>query len=258
MQLYLALPPDRVKDGLSMTSRLAHAAFCVSADGALLSQPLPPALRGGWMLLSCRVHLPPQAAAALSREIMDVCISRHFAGIVLDAEGHCCAACRPLLPHLLPLCAQQHRQLYVPEALAHDAPQARVLVCTALSGGTLRYRLEEAVCRYGAQRIALDLQRLMMDFPLPCPGGEGTPLTPERLQQLQKQRRVYYCGDLCAHYFTYACGNQPHFVLFDNAESMLRKMELAERLGIREGFVVWQEVQDLLQQLFAKKKEGEP
>ncbi len=210
------------------------------------------------MLLSCRVHMPPQTAAALSREIMDICISRHFAGIVLDTEDACCVSYQPLLQHLIPLATQERRQLYVPESLAQTAPQASVLICTAISGGSLRQRLEESISRYGAHRIALDLQRLMMDFPLPCPKGEGTPLTPEKLRQLRIRRSVYYCDDLCAHYFTYSYNGQTHFVLFDSTDSMLRKMELAKQLDITEGFVVWPETQDILPKLFEKKKEGEP
>ena len=238
MQLYLALPPDRIKDGLSLTSHLAHAAFSVNSEGTLLSQPLPPTLQGGLMLLYCHSRLPSRAAAALCHEIIDVCINRHFAGVVLDAEDACAATYLPLLQHLLPLSTQHRRQLYVPESLAHAAPQARVLVCTAISGGTLRHRLEDAIQRYGAHRIALDLQRLMMDFPLPSPTGEGIPLTTKKLQQLQHQRRLNYCHDLCTHYFTYTYGSQSRFVLFDSAESMLHKIELAEQLGIHKGFVV--------------------
>ncbi len=210
------------------------------------------------MLLACFRQIPPQAAAALSREIIDTCISRHFSGIVLDADDACCASCRPLLQQLTPLAAQHRRQIYVPEALAQAFPQARVLICTAISGGSLRQRLQEAVQHYGAQRIALYLQRLRMEFPLPCSKGEGTLLTAETLHQLQHGRRIYFCSELCAHYFTYAGGGQTRFVLFDNAESLLRKIQLSGELGIDEGFILWPETQDLLPRFFGKKKEGEP
>ena len=258
MQLHLALPPERISEGLSFTPHLAHAAFCIGSDGALLSRSLPSSLRGGQMLLACFRQIPSLAAAALSREIIDTCISRHFSGIVLDAEDSCYASCRPLLQQLAPMAAQHRRQIYVPESLAQDFPQARVLVCTAISGGSLRQRLQDAVHRYGTQRIALHLQRLRMEFPLPCPFGEGTPLTAEKLHQLQHGRRSYYCSELCAHYFTYADSGQTRFVLFDSAESILRKIQLSGELGIDEGFILWPEAQDLLPRLFAKKKEGEP
>ena len=45
---------------------------------------------------------------------------------------------------------------------------------------------------FGADRIVLELQRLRMDFPLPCPGGEGVYLTGEQLAQRQRQGITEY------------------------------------------------------------------
>ena len=122
--------------------------------------------------------------------------------------------------------------------------------CTALSGGSLQGRLEEACAAYGAQRLALDLERLMMDFPLPCPSGEGIRLSREELSIRMQGRSVFYAEDLSARYFTYRRGGQTHFVLFDDAGTLRRKIEMGQALGIREGFVMLPEVEDLTGFLF--------
>ena len=75
--------------------------------------------------------------------------------------------------------SRNRMRLFVPEAYGQRVSQAAVLTCTAISGGTLRTRLEEAAGTFGIQRLALDLQRLRMSFPLPCPTGEGEPLSGE-------------------------------------------------------------------------------
>ena len=129
-------------------------------------------------------------------------------------------------------------------------PETVVLLCTALSGGSLQGRLEEACAAYGAQRLALDLERLMMDFPLPCPSGEGIRLSREELAIRMQGRSVFYAEDLCARYFTYRRGGQTHFVLFDDAGTLRRKIEMGQALGIREGFVMLPEVEDLTGFLF--------
>ena len=110
--------------------------------------------------------------------------------------------------------------------------------------------VQEACAAYGAQRLALDLERLMMDFPLPCPSGEGIRLSREELSIRMQGRSVFYAEDLCARYFTYRRGGQTHFVLFDDAGTLKRKMEMGQVLGIREGFVMLPEVEDLTQFLF--------
>ena len=129
-------------------------------------------------------------------------------------------------------------------------PETVVLLCTALSGGSLQGRLEETCAAYGAQRLALDLERLMMDFPLPCPSGEGIRLSREELAIRMQGRSVFYAEDLCARYFTYRRGGQTHFVLFDDAGTLRRKIEMGQALGIREGFVMLPEVEDLTGFLF--------
>ena len=155
-----------------------------------------------------------------------------------------------LIRQLAPLLGAYGRRLYVPEIYAAASPETVVLLCTALSGGSLQGRLEETCAAYGAQRLALDLERLMMDFPLPCPSGEGIRLSREELAIRMQGRSVFYAEDLCARYFTYRRGGQTHFVLFDDAGTLRRKIEMGQALGIREGFVMLPEVEDLTGSLF--------
>lgn len=256
MQLYLAVTPDRLDQALALTPHIAHIAYRVSEDGALLQRPLPASLRGGIMVLQCPSAVPAHRAEPLAREVLHTCICRNFSGILLTAPS--AADISSAARWLQQLARQHHRCLYVPESCAQSVPEATVLLCTALSGGSLQQRLTQAVQQYAAQRIALDLQRLMMSFPLPCPSGEGHPLSLKDLRQQQQGHSVYYCDALCAHYFTQQHGGQPRFVLYDDANTLLRKMELAEKLGISQAFISWPETADLLPQLFVKKKEGEP
>ena len=258
MQLHLVLAPDHVERALQLTPHLAHAAFRIGADGALLIRALPPTLRGGKLVVHCPSDFPSVCAGDLARQIMQHCIERRFSGIVLDADsGRPCLSA--LIGQLADICCRYCRQLYIPECCSHTTNQGKILLCTALSGGSLQQRLEEAVAQYGAARIALDLQRLMMDFPLPCPGGEGMPLPRQKLRNLQREHSSYYCEALCAHYLTYRRSGETHFVLYDEADTLHRKMALAEALGITEGFVIWPEVDDILPLLFPdEKKEGEP
>ena len=106
--------------------------------------------------------------------------------------------------------------------------------------------------RYGADRTVAALERRAEDFPIPARTGCGTPLTPEALNSLRRSIRAsgYYSPELCARYFTYRRGGQTHFVLFDDAGTLRRKIEMGQALGIREGFVMLPEVEDLTGSLF--------
>lgn len=258
MPLYLTVTPEHLTTALALTPHLAHAAYGVSGDGTLLSRNLPATLRGGVMVVDCGTSFPAVSAEALAREVISQCLQRSFSGIVLDAPPETSDAASALARRLQPLCALYRRRLFLPPHCANAAPEATILLCTALSGGSLPQRLQEACAQYGAERIALDLQRLMMEFPLPCPTGEGTPLTSGELQQRQQSAAIYYCSELCARYFTRRHGSSTRFILFDDADTLRRKWELAQTLGISDAFVMWPEAEDLLSQLFGTKKEGEP
>ena len=110
-------------------------------------------------------------------------------------------------------------------------PDARVVVSTALSGGTLRQRLRDACRRFGARRLALDLACVRMDFSLPAPYGTGTALTPQQLTELRGRRTVFFSPELCARYFTYEQSGMTHFVLFDDADTLHRKIALGTESG---------------------------
>ena len=122
--------------------------------------------------------------------------------------------------------------------------ETRILIGTALSGGSLRALLEEAVAKYGTERLALGVERIAMDFPLPCRSGYGKPLTPEALAALLRRcggAPVFFSEALCAKYFTYRRDGETRLVLFDDDETVGRKLALAQSLGIETAFRIYTE-----------------
>lgn len=115
--------------------------------------------------------------------------------------------------------AAGRRALYLPERYAEGTKNAVSLICAAVSGGNFTERLREAAGQRGG-RLALDMERLRMDFRLPAPTGQGEPLSAAALSRLMEQESpaVFFSQDLCARYFTYTRDGECHFVLFDDAE----------------------------------------
>ena len=253
MQIYLAATPDKLRTALGCTSRLAHVAYRIGSGGQLTCSGLPPGTWGGLMALNDRDCGPIRDREGLCRAIFRTCSSRRFAGVLADFEEPFSREKASLLQALCPLLRQSGRQLFVPEPYGESVPGACVLLCTAISGGTLRQRLEEGVARFGRERTALDLQRLRMDFPLPCPGGQGDPLTAQALQALlDRKPAIFYSADLCARYFTITRESRRRFILFDDAGTLLQKIHLGNSLGISTGFLMLPEVEDILPQLFPR------
>ena len=248
MQLILAAPPEDVTAAQAHGLTLAHMAYRVGGGPHLFrsSQPNPP--RGGLMYIDDGGFDGRGTPDAFCQEVVRECAARGFGGVI-------CAFDRklPLLSAVVeqlgPMLVRQGRSFYVSEPYGRCTATGRVLISTALSGGSLRQRLGEAVERYGAGRVALAVERTAADFFLPSPDGQGRPLTREELKARLEERSpsVFFSDELCARYFTYMNRQSgAHFVLFDDAGSIRKKLRLAEVLGIDRALLCWPEVSDLM------------
>ncbi len=236
MRLMIAAAPEYRQAACRGGLPIANAAYRISG-GALCALPMPCDLRGGALLLTgTDSSCSPEIAACVIQE----CRRRHYGTAIVPFPA-------PLLIEALARTLYQAGLgLWVHESCAHAAPGGRVLVCTALSGGDIEERLTACCRAFGADRIVLDLQRLRMDFPLPCPTGEGLPLTAEELAQRQQGQQTFYSRQLGARYFTYRRGRETRFVLLDDADTLRRKISLGERLGISRGLLTLPECSDVL------------
>ena len=250
MEICLAATPQEYRETRRFPAIPAHVAYRIGPDG-LLRQYLPPGLRGGLLSLSDREAPTVKAPERLAEQILRECGQRGFRGIAADFERPPSTDRIALLRALVRRCGK-HLQVFVPESCAVEG--ASVLINTAVSGGSLAERLQEAIQRHPG--ASLDLQRLMMDFTLPSPSGEGKPLTAEELAELRRRHgpSVFFSPELCARYFTYREGRQVHFVLFDDAGTLQQKMRMAESLGYRTALMMYPEVRDIAEQLFPAAK----
>ena len=115
-----------------------------------------------------------------------------------------------------------------------------MMISTALSGGDLRTRLEEALARCGG--LCLDLERLRRSFPLPCPDGEGEALSAGALAELLRRgAKPAFSEELMCKAFTAEIKGETRFVLFDDRETLCRKLRLAASLGAGRGFLLYPE-----------------
>ena len=253
IQLILAAPPEDVTAAQAHGLTLAHMAYRVGGGPHLFrsNQPIP--ARGGLMYIDDGGFDGRGTPDAFCQEVVRECAARGFGGVV-------CAFDRklPLLSAVVeqlgPMLVRQGRSFYVSEPYGRCTATGRVLIPTALSGGSLRQRLGEAAERYGAGRVALAVERTAADFFLPSPDGQGRPLTREELKARLEERSpsVFFSDELCARYFTYMNRqNGAHFVLFDDAGSIRKKLRLAEALGIDRALLCYPEVSDLMRDILA-------
>ena len=239
----ITLPPRQLPALQGWRVTPAHLAYRLG-PGPHLFRADNTVPKGGLMVVDSQGFGGLGPIGPLCQEIVRECQARGFSGAVLDFDTR--------LPPLEQLAGQLDEQfarrswtLYVPEGYAPCAPHARVNIPSALSGGSLRRRLEEALERFGESRTALALEKRAEDFSLPSPTGSGQPLSPQELEQLRQRLSpaVFFSGELCARYFTYMSRDSGgHFVLFDDGDTLRRKLDVARELGIHTFLAPWAEV----------------
>lgn len=250
MELIFAAPPE-LTEARRFGVPVAHMGYRIGPGGLLPHAKIPDSLRGGLLLLSDRNWNATSDPEALAQAIAQECDRREFAGVIADFEGPVHPTLTAAASALFPLLEKQKRALYLPERYAGVAGRPYILIPTALSGGSLAQLLGEAVQKYGAGRVALDLERVHMDFRLPCPSGAGTPLTAAEFQKGLAERAPssFFSRELCAYYYTYSGPDGLHFVLYDDACSMLQKLQTARQFGISRAVAVFPEIQDIAREI---------
>lgn len=112
-----------------------------------------------------------------------------------------------------------------------EIPAGFYLTDCTVSGGTLEQFLTAAL-ELARGRLCVRLTAGAMDFTLPCPTGQGSPLAPETRSALLRQHPVIFSEALCTNYLTFCSGDRLHAVLFDDVSSLIKKLSLCQRLGI--------------------------
>lgn len=130
---------------------------------------------------------------------------------------------------LEPIAARFGRFLLLPECWQNIFPETGVLISSAISGGTFTQRLQEAASSLPG-RCWLLVEPICVRFALPCSAGHGI------YTEKPAGDNTFFSDSLYC-YYTHSCHPDSGVVtLFDTADSILAKMELAKKLGFR-GFV---------------------
>ena len=251
-KLIFLTPPALERSAREQNLPAAHLAYRVGGGPHLFRASIPVSVRGGLMVIDNTGFDGRGEAGPFCQEVLRECMARGYDGILCDFEGHPLQVLAQAVRTLGELTKKRGWPLYVTEAYAPFSDSAIALIPSALSGGSLQQRLQEAVERFGAARVALAVERVAEDFFLPSPTGQGMPLTREELRQRLEERApsVFFSSELCAHYFTYMSRqNGAHFVLFDDAGSIRKKLQVARNLGISSAVLAYPQVDDLLPEL---------
>jgi len=246
--IYLCAAPEELSPARQFFSHIAHAACHIDTTGRLRSALSAPCAKDDFLLLTAEEQCSFLDPAALCRSVKEILITHSLKGVAADFPPPATAEKLRFLSLLTQELTASGISVFVPEEFAPNLSTTTAVICTAMSGGFFTKRLEDAVSRFGSVRIALDVQRLMMLFPIPSANGVGTPLSHTEFRNLFLSLRpaVFFSRELCAKYFLCRRHDRLHLVLFDDISTLLEKLRIGRRMGISHFFFSYPEISDLL------------
>ncbi len=249
--IYLCAAPGEVPSAHPSFPHTAHAACHLERNGAL--RCAEGIVSSGKDLLLFTADEPCffRDMSGLCREIKALCIKHGLQGVAANLSPPVREEKLRFLSLLSRELQSINCRLFIPEEFGDSIPTAAVFLPTAMSGGIFKERLAEAIARFGRGRLALDLERLMMDFTIPAPTGVGTPLSPAQFRHLAAALHpaVFFSRELCAKYFTCRLQNRHHLILFDDASTLMEKMRMGKELGISHFFFSYPDISDIFSEL---------
>ena len=204
-------------------------------------------IRGGVMVIGTSAYTGGGPVEGLLDDIAHEIKKRDFEGVVLDNGGDISPIHTTLAARIVS--ALRPFPVYLPAQVAAIVDGSVALVQTAISGGSLERHLASAIGRYGAAHVAVECDRIRMDFSLPAKTGAGDSIDSERLDALLSGRKSYYSDELHTNYCTYKDGDTRHMLLYDHAYSMKNKLNLAIHMGITRAFLYYPNTYDIITEL---------
>lgn len=201
--------------------------------------------KGQIMGIDCVSTVVQGDVEACCRQILGQCERHGYGGICCLFPFGGLNLLRNVVKSLELACKERFLSFYVSEDYGKDVERGKILVSTALSGGTLEGRFRGLMERFGASRIVMDIECMGEDFLLPAPKGCGDKLEYEEITQLMHRENasVFFSKELCARYFTYQNReNSLRFVLFDDQGTVREKIACARKWHLGGVAVTWGEV----------------
>ena len=247
IDIFLSTPAETAISAAQSCYQLSIMAYRIGRGFHLYRTALPP-VNPQIMDIDCAGFTGYGPHELLTAEIIGECIHCGYTGINLGLSSKPTQPIVNFCLYLSKACQGHGITLYLPESFSSVCQDAMIIIPGQNIRGTYSQYLGSMCSRYGAQRLALELERIYMDFSLPSRSGVGSVLSERRFQEIYTGSS-FYSDALLANYTSYISGGNAHIVLWNDGKSLSQKLSQAVSAGIGHAFLYYPHVSDILSEI---------
>lgn len=178
---------------------------------------------------------------ALSRDIIIEVNRRNYLGVLLDFTDD--PAAYNAVQQISYYLTQKHILHFLPVSMSQLSKDAKLIIPSTISGGSFKEMIDYYLGKYPPSRICMEIIRSRNRFTMPSYKPEGEFLSNDEFDNLSHifNPSTFFSPELACKYFTYRDNNETFFVLFDDAETAVYKMRIAEKSNFYATFMLYSE-----------------
>ncbi len=177
----------------------------------------------------------------LIKDILTEYMRRNYIGILLDLTDSIDTIAQ--VQTICSVLSSKRILHFIPVSMAGLSKDAKLIIPSSICGGSLRDIISSYISKYQPSRLCLEIIRNRNDFTMPSYKPEGEFLSLERYKKLLEKHSPssFFSEELACKYFTYRTLECTHFVLYDDPETAIYKINLAESYDFYAAFILYSE-----------------
>ena len=218
-----------------------HLIYKINEKGVLQRAPIYSSSKRSLMGIYDYGGLSLCNTDVLIRDIMVEINRRNYLGVLLDFADD--PSIYDVIQRIDYSLSQRHILHFLPVSMAQLSKDAKLIIPSSISGGSFIEMIEFYAEKYPPSRLCMEIVRSRNRFKMPSYKPEGEFLSNDDFAKLTAQfsPSMFFSSDLACKYFTYRDNDETFFVLYDDAETAVHKIRIAEKYNFFATFLLYSE-----------------
>ena len=254
LKKYIVVSPTDIKPAYIQLNNCVQMIYRINDSGILQRVPNYTTTTRNIMGIDDKTGLSSCDIDKLFRDITNEISRRNYSGVLLNIKLENLDVGKA--EKLFSLLSQRKITYFLPIELAQMSKDAKIILPSSISGGSISEMIKNISDKYTPTRVCIEIIRNCHDFEMPAYKPDGYMLTREKFDALLDEYtpQCFFNADLGCKYFTYRQDGKIHFVLFDDPDTAIYKINLANSHGLHGVFLLCSEWGESMSRILSQTK----